>query len=119
MGRPSNWNSPTDSVRLPKHAIPAAMALARQLDNAAATRRLVDNVQNPPGPYLVTMEDGAKTESYLIDPDPDTPPEAWAEADRLVEQLVAEHGYKNLLYIIGRMAQEWGKPVELGGQSDV
>lgn len=115
MSRPPKWNSPTDSVRLPKHAIPAAMALARQLDSAAATRRLVDNVQNPPGPYLVTMEDGAKTESYLIDPDPDTSPETWAEADRLVEQLVAEHGYKNLLYIIGRMAQAWGVPVELGG----
>jgi len=113
MGRPSNWNSPTDSVRLPKHAIPAALALAKQLDNAAATRRLVDNVQNPPGPYLVTLEDGAHTERYLIDPDPDTPPETWAEADRLVEQLVAEHGYKNLLYIITRMAQEWGEPVDV------
>lgn len=116
MGRPSNWNSPTDSVRLPKHAIPAALALAKQLDNAEATRRLLDNVQNSPGPYLVTLEDGAKTESYLIDPD--TPPEVWAEADRLVEQLVAEHGYKNLLYIIGRMAQAWGKPVDLGGRID-
>jgi hypothetical protein len=115
MPRPPKWNSPTDSVRLPKHAIPAAMALAKQLDNAAAARRLVSNVQNPPGPYLVTMEDGSRTESYLIDSDPETPPETWAQADRLVDQLVTQHDYATLLYIVGRMAQAWGTPVELGG----
>jgi hypothetical protein len=103
-------------VRLPKHAIPAALALAKQLDNAAAARRLVNNVQNSPGPYLVTMEDGSRTESYLIDPDPDTPPETWAEADRIVDQLVAEHDYETLLYLVGRMAQAWGKPVDLNAQ---
>lgn len=112
MGRPSNWNSPTDSVRLPKHAIPAAMALAKQLDSLAATRRLLSNVQNPPGPYLVTLEDGAHTERYLIDPDPETPPETWAEAERLVDELIAQHGYKHLLYLIGRMAQAWGVEVD-------
>lgn len=47
MGRPSNWNSPTTSVRLPIHALPAVLALAKQLDDPKPVETVESNVQNP------------------------------------------------------------------------
>ena len=36
MGRPSKWNSPTTSIRVPKHAVEAVLSLAYHLDNQPA-----------------------------------------------------------------------------------
>jgi hypothetical protein len=112
MGRPSNWNSPTDSVRLPKHAIPACMALARQLDDVKPVGDVKNNVQNPTGPYLVTWEVNGQATHYLVDPPADIPTDVWVEADRLLDEVCGPMSQKERWLMLGRMVEEWGKKVD-------
>lgn len=112
MGRPSRWNSPTDSVRLPKHAIPACMALARQLDEAKPVGDVKNNVQNPTGPYLLTSDSPKGTFQYTVNPPPDIPAEVWAEADRLIDEVCGQMDQKEHWLMLGRLVEEWGQKVD-------
>lgn len=110
MARPSNWNSPTTSVRLPKHAVPAALSLARQLDAPKPTGDVKNNVQNPSAPYLVTSESAKGTYRYVVNPPPDIPAEVWAEADRLLDEVCKGLSQKERWLMLGRLVEEWCTP---------
>lgn len=101
MGRPSNWKSPTAAIRVPTHAVGAVLALAKQLDNQPSSF-----VQNP-GPYLVTVNEA----QYLVTAPADCPPEIWAEADRLIDELIAPLAEKDQLYMLARLTEELGRPI--------
>jgi hypothetical protein len=113
MGRPSNWNSPTDSVRLPKHAIAACLALARQLDDSKPVGDVKNNVQNPTGPYLLTSESTKGTYTYTVNPPPDIPAEVWATADRLLDEVCGPLSQKEHWLLLGRLVEEWGQKVDV------
>lgn len=116
MGRPSLWNSPTDSVRLPKHAIPAAVALARQLD-APTAETVKSNVQNPTAPallppYLLASSSAKGTYHYLVNTPIDIPAETWAAADRLLDEVCQGLSEKERCLLLGRLVEEWGVLVD-------
>lgn len=112
MPRPSNWNSPTAAIRVPAHAVGAVLALAKQLDDHIPSS-FVQNPDNPSGgPYMVTLEDRHRLERYLINPPSDIPSEVWEEADRLIDEKFSHLSEQEQLYVVTRLAQEWGTPVD-------
>lgn len=77
MPRPPKWNSLTESVRLPAHAIEACLALAKALDtplpettsDPALVRQFADYtsfVQNCAKPKLVTIQKGPVPRLYVL-----------------------------------------------------
>lgn len=112
MPRPPKWNSPTDSVRLPKHAIPAAVALARQLD---ATKPLLDvknNVQNPPAPYLLTSDGPTGTYRLFLNPPRDLSPLMEHAIGEYCDQVLDELSERDRLLLIARLVEEMGVQVD-------
>jgi hypothetical protein len=73
MPRPAKWNAPTESIRLPSHAIAACVRLARALDEPLPAPEadplvgeylsFVQNLQ----PSLVTIQDGAELRRYRVE----------------------------------------------------
>jgi hypothetical protein len=84
MARPKSWNSPTAAVRIPAHAVPAVIALARQLDTEPPSEGFV---QNPNPPSLITIGQGSTETRYLLQPPADISPEDSALVDELVNQF--------------------------------
>jgi hypothetical protein len=112
MGRPSNWNSPTDSVRLPKHAIAACLALARQLDDAKPVEDVKNNVQNPPGPYLLTTDGPQGSYRLFLDPPTDISPLMEHAIGEYCDQLLDELSERDQLLVVARLVEELGEKVD-------
>ena len=112
MGRPSNWNSPTDSVRLPKHAIPACLALARQLDEAKPVGDVKNNVQNPPGPYLLTTDSPQGSYRLFLDPPRDLSPLMEHAIGEYCDQVLDELSERDQLLLVARLVEELGEKVD-------
>lgn len=88
MPRPSNWHSPTTAIRIPAHAVPLALALAKKLDTPESS------VQNP---YLITVGE----DRYFLSP-PELSPKESAEMDQQVDQVV-----KDLEPLLGENTVPW------------
>ncbi|HSP30458.1 MAG TPA: hypothetical protein VLO13_00330 [Halomonas sp.] len=117
MGRPSNWNSPTDSVRLPKHAIAACLALARQLDDPKPVEHVKNNVQNPTAQtqplQMLTSESHTGTYRLFLAPPRELPPWIDAEVDRCCDQLFAGLDETERAYLLSRLIEKMGEKVDV------
>lgn len=104
MGRPSKWNSETESVRLPKHAIEQCLKLAQMLDQANEGG-FVQNLE----PALVTVDD----EKFLIQPEPLTQAEL-KQVESMYQQLMTElksrglTGHQDLCVVFSELVKAWG-----------
>lgn len=112
MGRPSLWNSPTDSVRLPKHAIAACLALARQLDNPKPVGHVENNVQNPTGPYLLTSDSPQGTYCLVLNPPSELSPLMEHAIGEYCDQVLDELSERDQLLLVARLVEEWGQKVD-------
>lgn len=105
MGRPSKWNSETESIRLPKHAIEQCLKLAQMLDEHQG-KSFVQNLD----PVLVTVDD----ERFLIQPEPLTLGEL-AEVDRMYEDLMAKlkaaglNKREHRMIVFSELVKAWGR----------
>lgn len=108
MGRPSKWNSETESVRLPKHAIEQCLKLAQMLDQANEGG-FVQNLE----PSLVTVDD----EKFLIQPEPLTQAEL-KQVDRMYEDLMEKMKAAGLnkrehrMIVFSELVKAWGTPLK-------
>lgn len=104
MGRPSKWNGPTESVRLPAHAIEQCLKLAQMLDQANEGG-FVQNLE----PALVTVDD----EKFLIQPEPLTQADL-EQVDELYQQLMSEMKargmtrHQDLCVVFSELVKAWG-----------
>lgn len=112
MGRPSNWNSPTDSVRLPKHAIAACMALARQLDDPIPLEDVKNNVQNSLCPSLLTSQSKQGTYRLVLDPPRPLPPQVEASIDEYCDRVFSSLTETERIFLLTRMVEELGVKVD-------
>lgn len=78
MPRPSKWKSKTTAIRVPEHAADHLLEIARQLD---APSSFVQNLQ----PTLITIEDYATTERYILQNEPLS-----ADEEAIVESAMSE-----------------------------
>lgn len=92
MPRPPKWNAPTESVRLPKHAIAACVDLAKALDAPLPVRQddprfaeYEDFVRNLKT-YLVTLDE----RRYLVRCDQPPTFEEWKLLERLEDRLLKQ-----------------------------
>lgn len=121
MPRPSKWNSPTTSIRVPAHAVARLLELARAIDmpppatepdpEFAEYASFVQNLQ----PYLLTIQDGAELKRYWIECSPPTF-EEWELLCEVQERLLARMDAEGLnrdarLYAISRMVEQVFKPL--------
>lgn len=106
-GRPSKWNSPTKSIRVPGHLVDQLLAIARQLDKPTSP----SFVRNS-GPYMVTLEDGTKTNRYIVNSPPDLTPSQWAEVEELVEKISNGLTQKELTLLLMSLLEEWGEDLQ-------
>lgn len=113
MGRPSNWNSPTDSVRLPKHAIAACMALARQLDDPIPLEDVKNNVQNSLGPSLLTSQSSNGTYRLFLKPPPMLTPDEEASIEEYCDRLFDGFTQTDWVYLLTRLVEDWGVKVDV------
>lgn len=111
MGRPSKWNSPTESVRLPSHVVPLALALAKQLDQPPPAK---DDgfVQNKHGPYMVAIETVAEIERYIIEP-PDVSQEVWEQAEQAVNELCSDLSFEERMWLLADLTKRCCRKVKL------
>lgn len=112
MGRNPKWNSPTDSVRLPKHAISACLALARQLDDPKPVGDVKNNVQNPTDPYLLTSEGQGGTYRLLLDPPRYLPPPVATAIEEYCDRVFASLTDSEQVFLLARLVDELGVKVE-------
>ncbi|MGB5972692.1 MAG: hypothetical protein WBG38_05210 [Nodosilinea sp.] len=112
MGRPSNWNSPTTSVRLPIHALPAVLALAKQLDDPKPVGDVKNNVQNPTGPYLLTSECQGNTYRLFLNPPRDLSPLMEHAIGEYCDQVLDELSERDRLLLLARLVEEMGVQVD-------
>ncbi|MBD2107407.1 hypothetical protein [Nodosilinea sp. FACHB-13] len=112
MPRPPKWNNPTDSVRLPKHAIPACMALARQLDGSKPVEDVKNNVQNLLGPSMLTSESRDGTYRLFLKPPPELPPNVEASIEEYCDRVFDGLTETDWVYLLTRLVEEWGVKVD-------
>jgi len=108
MARPPKWNSPTEAIRVPAHAVDAVMALAKQLDGSYV------NDPSPDKTVLVTWGN----ESYLINDPGNLSPEQNQAIDQAVDEfwhIASESGldHDDVLYIIGELSSQCGRPINV------
>jgi len=111
MPRPSNWNNPTTSIRIPAHTVDRLLELARLLD-LPSSEGFVQNLN----PVMITVEDKAKIQQYLTQPQPVTAAEdaqVSALADELIAQLRAAGMRKAdaIAYAVGKIAEQVGTKI--------
>lgn len=130
MPRPAKWNSPSEAVRLPKHAIDACLKLAAALDapppqtesdpalaeQFQGYQRFVQNCQ----PTMVTIQDGLDERQYLIQPSPCSF-EEYRQIEMAIEQLQARMKAERFnehdrMYLFSKMVEQVCKPVKGGGK---
>jgi hypothetical protein len=109
MPRPSNWNHPTTSIRVPTHTIDRLLELARLLDCAESK----GFVQNDFPPILVTVQEKGEKHQYLVKPEPMTiAEEARAEelADEAIQRLrnAGMRRDEAILYMMSAIAERVG-----------
>ncbi len=121
MSRPSKWNTPTTSIRVPAHAVDRLLELARALDMLPPTAEpdpefaeYVSFVQNLQ-PCLFSIQDGAELRRYWIECSPPTF-EEWKLLCEVQERLLAQmdaEGWRQdaRLYVISRMVEQVFKPL--------
>lgn len=112
MGRNPKWNSPTDSVRLPTHAIPACLALARQLDDPKPVGDVKNNVQNPSAPYLLTSEGPYGTYRLFLNPPRDLDPLMEHAIGEYCDQVLDGLPERDRLLLMALLVEELGVQVD-------
>lgn len=117
MARPSKWNSSTESVRLPKHAIEACIALARAMDQPlpaeATDPEFAEYMAFVRGlkPYLVNLTDKHGVRRYMIRCDQPPSFEEWkrlGQIEQKIYQRCQEAGVNPLLVfaeLVARICQ--------------
>lgn len=107
-GRPSPWNSPTELVRLPSHAIPQCVQLAKRLDQSQP-----DDFVQKRGRLLISVGEGSDDRSYLLDP-PTLPPGRQALIDEVVDQFISGMTEKDLAFALALLAPRVLPEVPIG-----
>jgi predicted transcriptional regulator len=111
MARPSNWNSQTTSIRVPAHTVDRLLELARLLDSPSS-EGFVQNLD----PIMVTVQNQATIQQYLIQPEPVTAAEdakVSALADGLIAQLQKAGMRKAdaIAYAVAKIAEQVGQKI--------
>ena len=106
MPRPPRWNSPTEAIRVPAHAVEKILELARLLDGQSFVQNSTTD------PLMVTVDE----KPYYFPPQSITAEES-EMLNRLVEKLLAESdrlGIKerDRIVLIGEIAKRVGDPLQ-------
>lgn len=131
MPRPAKWNSPSEAVRLPKHAIDACLKLAAALDapppqtasdpaiaaQFQGYQRFVQNCQ----PTMVSIADGLDERQYLIAPQP-VSFEEYQQLERAIASLESrmeaeKFNEHDRMYLFSKLVEEVCKPMKGGDRS--
>lgn len=82
MARPGKWHSKTVAIRVPEHLAEKLLDHARLLDTS-----FVQNSDAPEQSLMVTLDSGTPKEQRRII---SATSKEWDEADRLVDELLAQ-----------------------------
>jgi hypothetical protein len=120
MPRPPKWNAPTQSVRLPKHAIAACVDLAKALDaplpvsqddpQFAAYEDFVRNLKT----YLVNLDSAGNSRRYLVRCDQPPTFEEWKFLECLEEKLLRQCQKRkvDLKLVFARLVEQVFQPMK-------
>lgn len=119
MPRPAKWNSPTESVRLPRHAITACLELAKALDQPlpeqcnepefAAYESFVRNLK----PHLVNLTDRHGVKRYIVRCDQPPTFEEWKLLQQVEERFTrrCQEEKVNPLLVFVQLVERVCKPM--------
>jgi len=123
MPRPPKWNSPTESVRLPSHAIEACINLARAMDQPLPAEttdpefaEYMDFVRNLK-PHLVNLTDRHGVRRYLIRCDQPPTFEEWKVLKQVEARLYQRCQQENInpLLVFSELVTRVFKPMKEAG----